>query len=207
MTLVSAPEDGRGKVVGAGIRIAWLGGEAGQLSEPLGVGIGVRIRLRPPGGPFLGEIAVEHDRFARALPVEVEIEGERGAPTGETIVLHRSQRLALTRMLVGVAWSPAWRRVQPRLGVSGGAALAFFLHPGAEPISVSRWKGLVRTEAALAVRVYRQVWGEIAAEYNVLLPDATETFDLRDAGGRPGPMPIRPFGNYAAATANVLYSF
>ncbi len=207
LAVVGAPSDAelQARVVGAGVRVGLLPGEAGDLSEPVGAGMGVRIRVRPPSrGSFVGEIAVEHDRFGRTVAVEVELEDERGLPSGERIELFRAQRLTLTRMLAGVGWAPQGRRVQGRVAVMGGAALAFFLHPGANPTSVSRWKALARADAAVAVKVVRRTWVELSVEWNVLGPDSEEEMDFGAPGGAKG---VRPFGDYGVAGVSALYAF
>lgn len=194
------------RVVGAGVRVALLPGQAGELSEPLGVGMGVRIRVRPPAVPrsgFVGEVAVEHDRFGRSVRVQAELEDAQGLPSGERIELIRSQRTTLTRMMAGVGYAPAGRRVQGRVAVMGGAALAFFLHPGASPTSVSRWKALARADAGIALKVYRQLWIELSVEYNVLGPEDDEQFDF----GKGETESVRPFGDYGGASVTALYAF
>lgn len=212
LALVAAPQpsDEQRRVVGGSVRIGLLPGQPGELSQPIGAGMGVRIRMRPPARPksrLVGELAVEHDRFGRSVRVEVELEDEQGLPSGERIEITRAQRLTLTRMLAGVGYAPAGRWIQGRVSAMGGVAVAFYKHPGASPESVSAWKGLLRADAALAFKVHRGLWIELAVEWNVLTPDDPERIQFAEPTDSADDSLVRPFGDYGVVSLAALYAF
>ena len=184
----------------AGLRLPFLVGEPATVAPRLGVGLDVRLESAPEHLPVRLHASFGHDRFART----VELSVETGDPAEPTVTLVRTQRLTYTSFLAGVAMVGGRGRVRPRLAVSAGGVVAFFLHPGAEPTSASAWRLLARGEAAVDFRLVRHVHVELAGEYNTVLPIGEATLDLGAGAGR---QTYVLFDDYPAGSVRVTYVF
>jgi len=182
----------------ASLKAPVLVGEAAALNARIGFGIGLRFDVAPELLPLRPFVAFDHDRFSRSVALEASAD----SPAQPSQAVRRAQRLTTSSFVGGLGWAVGSEPVYLRIGVGAGAQLCFFLYPGAEPLSLSAWKALLRVDAGVGARITAHLLAELGAEWNLVMPKEPDSVALPS-----GPSERILFDDYPAVVLRFTYTF